>query len=237
MPYTYPYPRPSVTVDAVVFGVSFENGRFTLRVLLMQRKAPPFRGQWALPGGFVHMKEGLDDAARRELYEETGVMPAYMEQLCTFGRPRRDPRGRVISIAYLALVKSTDHVPRAASDARAVEWRAIPSEGFGVECPKLAFDHRKILSIGRERLRAKVRYAPIGFDLLPDTFTLSELQALYELVLGRKVDRRNFRRKILRTGVLARTGALSRGQHPALLYRFDRDAYERLTNAGFSFDI
>jgi 8-oxo-dGTP diphosphatase len=223
--YTYQYPRPSVTVDACVFGV--DSG--ALKLLLIRRAAAPFKGEWALPGGFVQMGESLDDAARRELQEETGVTPSYMEQLYTFGEPKRDPRGRVISIAYLALVKLTEAV--AASDADDARWFAVD------ELPDLAFDHGDIIRMAKRRLRNKVRYAPIGFDLLPTEFSLVELQALYEILLGRGVDKANFRKKVLGMGLLRETGRKSSSPRPAALFSFDTAEYERLTRRGFNFEL
>jgi 8-oxo-dGTP diphosphatase len=184
--YRYKYPRPSLTVDCVVFGI----GGGELQVLLVERGDEPFVGRWALPGGFVHVSdegtkgERSADAARRELTEEAGIGVAHMEQLATFDEPNRDPRGRVVSIAYMALVRSSDHALRAGSDAANASW--WPAEHL----PRLAFDHKEIVKYALARLRAKVRYAPIGFALLSPDFALSELQALYETVLGRAVDKR-----------------------------------------------
>ena len=185
--YCYGFPRASVTVDCVLFGLSEEK----LKVLLIQRAHDPFAGRWALPGGFIEMEESLEASALRELEEETGLSKIYLEQLYTFGDCGRDPRGRTISVAYFALVQAAEHKANAADDASAAEW-------FPVEkLPKLAFDHAKILDCALQRLRAKVRYQPIGFELLPRKFTLSRLQKLYELILGRELDKRNFRKKIL----------------------------------------
>jgi 8-oxo-dGTP diphosphatase len=225
---TYKYPRPSVTVDAVIFGVD----AVSLKILLIERAGSPFRGSWALPGGFVNMGESLDAAARRELLEETSVESSYLEQLYTFGEPKRDPRGRVISVAYFALVKSDDLAPVAKSDAKKVEWFEVNN------LPDLAFDHRAIVDMAVRRLRAKVRYEPIGFELLPDEFSLVDLETLYNKVLGRKVDKRNFRKKILgMEGLLVETGKKSKTNPPARLYRFDKDAYRRLCNLGFNFEL
>lgn len=224
---TYKYPRPSVTVDAVVFGVD----GVALKILLIQRKDVPFKGAWALPGGFVQMGESLDDAARRELAEETGLRPSYMEQLYTFGEPGRDPRGRVITVAYVALVRPDAHAIAAASDARDARWFALD------ELPALAFDHREIIDMALRRLRAKVRYAPIGFDLLPEAFTLTDLQGLYEEILQTGLDKRNFRKKILSTGLLKEVGQTDATMPPSRLYSFDPTAYARLTKRGFNFEI
>lgn len=224
---TYKHPRPSVTVDAVVFGVD----RAGLKLLLIRRGAAPFKDQWALPGGFVLMNESLDVAVRRELTEETGIRPSYLEQLYTFGDPKRDPRGRVISVAYFALVKLSDHRVVAASDAADAQWFAIDT------LPHLAFDHREVVDMAVRRLQAKVRYAPIGFELLAEAFTLSELQALYERILQRPLDKRNFRKKILSMELLRDTGQKTQGYPIAELYRFDQAEYERLTKLGFNFEI
>lgn len=224
---SYRYPRPAVTVDAVVFGAADE-----LSVLLIKRKGAPFRGRWALPGGFVQMREDLEAACRRELKEETGVEPAYLEQLYTFGAPKRDPRGRVISVAYLALVNPASHEAVASSDASAAQW--VP---FWKVLSWIAFDHRNILDVALARLRAKVRYAPIGFDLLPGRFSLVELQALYEKILGTPLDKRNFRKKILSTNLLDLTGEVLKHGRPTRMYRFNRNAYEDALRTGFSFDL
>src|SRR5215472_17532149 len=187
MPYTYQYPRAALTVDCVVFG--FDGG--DLKVLLIQRALEPFKGRWALPGGFVRVDETLDDAARRELAEETGLKNVFLEQLYSFGKVDRDPRERVVSVAYYALVKLQDYRARAATDAANAKW--FPVSGL----PQLAFDHANILETALARLEGKVRYQPIGFELLPQKFTLSQLQHLYEAVLGAANDKRNFSKKVL----------------------------------------
>ena len=229
MSYTYEYPRPAVTVDCVIFGLDEEE----LKVLLIKRAADPFKGRWALPGGFVDMDEPLDDAARRELEEETGLQQAYLEQLYTFGDPGRDPRGRVVSIAYWALTRVLSQPVRAASDADAAAW-------FGVgDPPKLAFDHAKILVQAHARLRAKVRYQPVGFELLPRRFTLSRLQRLYEIVLDRTLDKRNFRKRILDMEILVDTEQVEQdvAHRAAKLYRFDKRRYDQLVEKGFNFEL
>ena len=218
---TYKYPRPSVTVDVVVFGY---DGGPDLKLLLVQRGGEPFQGQWALPGGFVDMDEDLETSALRELEEETGVKDLFVEQLYTYGAPGRDPRGRVISVAHFALVNLTDHPAVASSDAARAEWFTLH------ELPELAFDHAQIIERATARLRAKVRYEPIGFELLPEEFTLAELQALYETVLGvPPFNKRNFRTRILRTGILEEVGRQENVAHrPAILYRFNEETYRRL---------
>jgi 8-oxo-dGTP diphosphatase len=229
MPHTYEYPRPALTVDCVVFGLDEQD----LKVLLVRRGLPPFEGRWALPGGFVRMEETLDDAARRELREETGLKDVYLEQLYTFGDVRRDPRGRVVSVAYYALVNLADHSVQAATDASDAAWFAAS------DLPRLAFDHDRILDAASQRLKGKVRYQPIGFELLPEKFTLSQLQRLYETVLERPLDKRNFRKKILSMGVLVETDEVQQdvAHRAARLYRFDEEKYRRLRKKGFNFEI
>src|SRR5688572_2763996 len=229
MPFTYDYPRPALTVDCVVFG--FDEGE--LKVLLIERGLEPFKGQWAFPGGFVRVDESLEAAARRELVEETGLTNVFLEQLYTFGAVNRDPRERVVSVAYYALVKLSDHRAKAATDAANAEWFPIS------KVPKLAFDHAEILATALERLKGKVRYQPIGFELLPPKFTLSQLQNLYEAVLGTDLDKRNFRKKVLGFGLLVPLKETQMvGRHrPAQLFRFDADKYEKLNKRGFNFEL
>jgi 8-oxo-dGTP diphosphatase len=203
-------PAVRVAVDLVIFTVR----EGALQVLLIERGIPPFQGQWALPGGFVLDRETLEEAARRELEEETGLRDVYLEQLYTFGEPDRDPRGRTIAVAYCALPAPAE--PRAATDAAKAAW--YPASRL----PKLAFDHAKILKSGLERLRAKVGYSTVGFELLPRQFTLPELQSLYESILERPLDKRNFRKKVLSLGLLKAEGQKrAAGAHrPASLYSF-----------------
>ena len=181
-----------VTVDIVIF--SLRGGE--LHVLLIRRAIPPFQGRWALPGGFILEGESLDDAARRELAEETGVRHGYLEQLYTFGDPGRDPRGRVVTVAYYALLTTETAPPAAGTDAGEAKW--MPARRH----PPLAFDHERIVAYALERLANKLEYTTVGFQLLPKKFTLSQLQRVYESVLGRSLDKRNFRRKIALLGVL-----------------------------------
>jgi 8-oxo-dGTP diphosphatase len=229
MAATYEYPRPALTVDCVVFG--FDDG--DLKVLLIQRGIEPYQGKWALPGGFVRTDETLDDAARRELREETGLTDVFLEQLYTFGTVDRDPRERVVSVAYFALVPLGLHAPQAATDARSAAWFAVS------ELPSLAFDHDQIVETAVQRLRGKVRYQPIGFELLPERFTLSQLQHLYEAVLERPLDKRNFRKKILGMGLLVETDEIEQdvSHRAARLYRFDEAKYRRLVKRGFNFEL
>jgi 8-oxo-dGTP diphosphatase len=229
MPYTYQYPRAALTVDCVVFG--YDEGE--LKVLLIERGLEPFKGRWALPGGFVRVEETLDEAARRELEEEAGLKNVFLEQLYTFGAVDRDPRERVVSVAYYALVKLSDHRVKAATDAANAAWFPIS------KIPKLAFDHAEILAVALARLKGKVRYEPIGFELLPPKFTLSQLQHLYEAVLGAALDKRNFRKRVLSFGLLvALNETQMAGRHrPAQLFRFDADRYHKLKKRGFNFEL
>jgi 8-oxo-dGTP diphosphatase len=216
-------------VDCVVFGLDDQE----LKVMLIQRGLPPFEGKWALPGGFVRLEETLDEAARRELEEETGLRKIFLEQLYTFGTVDRDPRERVVSVAYYALVNLSDHEVHAATDARDAGW-------FGVhDVPSLAFDHGEILQTALDRLRGKLRYQPVGFELLPKKFTLSQLQHLYELVLERELDKRNFRKRVLAMDVLVETDEVQQdvAHRAARLYRFDERKYRRLAKAGFNFEL
>jgi 8-oxo-dGTP diphosphatase len=218
-----------LTVDCVVFGMDEGD----LKVLLIKRGVEPFAGKWALPGGFVRMDEALDDAARRELEEEAGIRPSHLEQLYTFGEPGRDPRGRVVTVAYFALVKLTDHRVHASTDAREAAWFSV------WDTPKLAFDHADILGTALQRLKGKVRYQPIGFELLPPKFTLTQLQRLYEIILERELDKRNFRKKILSMELLEELDEVEQdvSHRAARLYRFDHKKYKQLEKAGFNFEL
>lgn len=219
MPEGYTPPnaeRPAVTVDVVIFSLREDD----LKVLLIRRAAPPFKGKWAIPGGYVHPDESLDAAALRELEEESGLRDVYLEQLYTFGEPKRDPRGRVITVAYFALV-ADDVAARAGDDAAEAAWRSV------YDLPDLAFDHTEILNYALRRLRYKLEYTSVGFELLPNEFTLTELQTAYEIVLGEKLDKRNFRRRLLEAGVLAETSRYREGEgqgRPARLYRYRKNA-------------
>jgi 8-oxo-dGTP diphosphatase len=225
---TYKYPRPSVTVDAVVFGVQSDSG---LEILLIRRKGSPFKDFWALPGGFVNMNESLDDAAKRELEEETGIVVSHLEQLYTYGAPKRDPRGRVISIAYFALTPTLDHSPKASSDAAEARWFPVS------DLPDLAFDHASIVATAVSRLKAKVRYSPVGFGLLPGEFTLTQLQGLYECLIDSPLDKRNFQRRMLGLGFLKKTGREALTTPRSALYRFDRSSYRELEKSGIVLDL
>lgn len=209
--YSYKYPHPAVTTDIVIFTVRDQE----LQLLLIKRGVSPFVGQWALPGGFVRIDENLDACAIRELEEETGVTSVYLEQLYTFGEVKRDPRERVISVAYFALIPSDKVELRAATDADAVGWFAMD------ELPTLAFDHPEIVKAAYERLVAKLDYSTIAFQFMPKVFTLTELQSVYELILREKIDKRNFRKSIFALDVIKETGKKkSEAAHrPAMLYR------------------
>ncbi len=211
------YERPSVTVDTVIFTLRSNQ----LQVLLVRRKHWPYQDMWAIPGGFIRMEESLEAAARRELAEETGVDDAemYLEQLYTFGDPGRDPRTRVITVAYVALISSEHLHLHADSDASEAAWFSA------YHPPALAFDHADILTYAIRRLRYKLEYTALAFQLLPETFTLTELQEAYEHILGESLDKRNFRRKVLMAQVLEKTPWVRGGGHrPAVLYRFRPDA-------------
>lgn len=229
MPHTYEYPRAALTVDGVVFG--FDEG--DLKVLLIQRDLEPFAGKWALPGGFVRVGESLDEAVRRELQEETGLQKIFLEQLYSFGNPDRDPREHVVTVAYYALVKLSSHNVKAATDARNAAWFDV------CDLPRLAFDHDEILEMALQRLKGKVRYEPIGFELLPPKFTLTQLQHLYETILETPLDKRNFRKKILAMDLLIETDEIEQdvAHRAARLYRFDEAKYKQLKKKGFNFEL
>lgn len=229
MPFTYQHARPAVTVDCVVFGLDDED----LKVLLIQRDIDPFAGKWALPGGFVKMDETLEQSALRELAEETGLTKVFLEQLYTFGNPGRDPRERVVTVAYYALVKLLDHKVQAATDARNAAWFAVD------DLPKLCFDHDEILTTALKRLQGKVRYQPIGFELLPPKFSLTQLQRMYEIILERELDKRNFRKKVLSLDILQELDEVEQdvAHRAARLYRFDERKYRQLVKDGFNFEL
>ena len=214
--YSYSYTRPALTVDIVIFTLREKRPH----VLLIQRAEEPFAGMWALPGGFVNMDESLEEAACREMEEETGLKEVYLEQLYTYGDPGRDPRGRVVSVAYFALIPADARFSATGgSDASQASW--FPVE----DLPRLAFDHTDIIAYALRRLRYKLEYSAAGFELLPEEFTLSELQHAYELILGEKLDKRNFRRRILEAGIIEATPRLRAGEgRPARLYRYREDA-------------
>tara|TARA_R110002073_G_scaffold236538_2_gene397602 strand:- start:871 stop:1542 length:672 start_codon:yes stop_codon:yes gene_type:complete len=212
--YTYAYPHPAVTTDIVVFTV--REGR--LKLLLIERNLTPFKGSWALPGGFVALDEDIDECARRELAEETGVEDIYLEQLRAYGDPDRDPRERVITIAYFALIASDKIQIRADTDAAAVNWFSVD------ELPKLAFDHAVIVDDAKKRLQGKLNSSAIAFQFLPAEFTLRELQQVHEIIGEEEIDKRNFRKWVLGLDAIKETGKqTSTGAHrPAKLYRLSK---------------
>lgn len=231
MEHSYKYPRPAVTVDCVVFAIDFAEGN--LKVLLIKRGVAPFENRWAIPGGFVKIDETLENAAMRELREETGLASVYLEQLYTYGDIARDPRERVISVAHFALVNIEGRLLSAQTDAIDAAWFSLS------ELPSLAFDHERIISDAVERLRGKLAYRPIGFELLPELFTLSQLQRLYEIILDTNIDKRNFRKKLQSLDVLVETDEIEKdvSHRAARLYRFDRDKYMAMEKSGLYFEL
>ena len=214
------------TVDVVLF--CMDNNE--LKTLLVKRKYEPFKGSWALPGGFIDKSETTDQAAKRELKEETGIDAAYLEQLYTFGGPDRDPRGHVITIAYFALLRNCPD-PISGSDAAESEWHSIK------KLPNLAFDHKEILKYAIERLQNKFEYTTASFNLLPTKFTLTELQRVYEEILGKELDKRNFRKKILSLDILEATGDMRKqgASRPAELYKLSNKKFTKLKDKGILF--
>ncbi len=219
----------AISVDNVIFG--FEDR--TLRVLLIKRGVEPYLHRWALPGDYVRTDEDLDTSAARVLFALTGLHDVYLEQVQTFGGPNRHPAGRVLTVAYYSLIGTSSHPVSPRGWAEGAAYHDID------KLPELAFDHRDILTTCLERLRERVRTQPIGFELLPSLFSLSDLQALYESILGEPLDKRNFRKKILLTGVVHDTGELQENvaHRPAKLYAFDVAKYERLRRQGFSWEV
>ncbi|HEY9008454.1 NUDIX hydrolase [Ohtaekwangia sp.] len=219
-----------VSVDAVVFGYDPEQG---ISILLIKRKFEPFQKFWALPGGLVKDDESLEDAVTRELQEEAGIDVNYLEQLYSFGKPDRDPRNRVISIAYFGLVRPTDYQLLAQTDAEDVAW-------FGIKkLPRLAFDHKTILDTAIKRLRGKLAYEPIGFELLDKKFPFSDLEKLYQILLDQDIDRRNFKKKIMAYGFLEELeeSVQKKSGRPARLFQFNKKKYFELKEKGYNFDI
>jgi 8-oxo-dGTP diphosphatase len=214
-----------VAVDIVIFSLLDSS----LRVLLIKRGISPFKGRMAIPGGFVPEHESLERAALRELKEETGVREVFLEQLYSFGEPRRDPRGRVVSVAYYALIPG-DRKLKAGSDAAVAAWFPVN------KLPPLAFDHRRIVDYARERLRNKLEYTSVGFQLLPRKFSLPELQAVYETILNKELDKRNFRKKMDLLGILKPLNEWRRtGRKPARLYTFVGKDFEKFKDKGILF--
>lgn len=225
--YYYKYPHPAVATDCVIFG--FDG--MSIKVLLILRGIEPYKGQWALPGGFVGIDESAEECARRELQEETGLDGVSVEQFHTFSDINRDPRERVISIAYYALVKLSE--VRGGDDASKAQWFSYN------DIPSLAFDHDCILRMALRHLRDRICFEPVGFDLLPEVFTMTELQRLYEAILGVKFDRRNFYNKMLKLGVL--TSAEPRPENASRRipskYRFNAEKYAELKQRGFRLEF
>ncbi len=225
--YTYKYPHAAITTDSVVFG--FDGRR--LYVLLIERGQDPYRGSWALPGGFLNMDETVEECARRELFEETGINDAYLEQFHVFSTVDRDPRERVVTVAFLALVRKSQLT--AGDDAAKAQWFELD------ELPPLAFDHAEIIQMARERLQENLRTRPIAFRLLDKKFSMTELQRIYEAINGTSYDRRNFARKMSSTGLLREEGVSPTPSHNRFpnLYSFDEDAYEAEAPSRNPFDV
>ena len=225
--YCYKYPHPAVATDCVIFG--FDG--VSIKVLLIQRGIEPYKDHWALPGGFVGIDESAEECARRELQEETGLTDVSVEQFHAFSDVNRDPRERVISIAYYALVKLSE--VRGGDDASEAQWFSYD------DVPSLAFDHDRILRMALRHLRDRICFEPVGFDLLPDVFTMTELQRLYEAILGVKFDRRNFYNKMLKLEVL--TSAEPRPENASRRtpskYRFNAEKYAELKQRGFRLEF
>lgn len=225
--YSYRYPHPAVATDCVIFG--FDGVK--LKVLLVERGGEPYKGMWAFPGGFLRMDETAEQGALRELKEETDLSPYYIEQFHCFSDPHRDPRERVLSIAFLALVKIAE--VKGGDDAAQAEWFSMD------EIPQLAFDHDHILRMALDKLRERIHFQPVGFELLPQKFTLKELQMLYEAILGVHFDRRNFTKKMLHLDILTQ---LDETVWPTLkrkanLFCFNRDKYNELKQKGFRLEF
>lgn len=225
--FCYKYPHPSVTTDCVIFG--FDGSK--LNVLLIERGIEPYKGRWAFPGGFLNMDESAEEGALRELQEETGLTGAYIEQFHTFTDPKRDPRERVITIAYYALVRIQD--VKGGDDAAKAQWFALD------EVPQLAFDHDVILRKALARLRERIHFQPIGFELLPEKFTMKELQSLYEAILEVKFDRRNFSKKMLHFELLNQLEETvwPTAKREANLFSFNKENYEEFKKKGFQLEF
>lgn len=221
--YTYKYPHPAVATDSVVFG--FDGKK--LHVLLIERGLDPYKGHWALPGGFMNMNETVEECANRELEEETNIKNIYLEQFHVFSAVNRDPRERTLSVAFLALVRKSDYKVIAGDDAAKAEW-------FDIEdLPALAFDHTQIIAMARERLQQILKFKPIAFNLLDKNFIMSELQNLYELIYQTKFDRRNFQKKMIATGLLKDEGICKTPMQckPPHLFSFNESLYIKTLNS------
>lgn len=225
--YCYRYPHPAVTTDCVIFGFDGER----LQVLLIERGIEPFKGRWAFPGGFIKMDETAEEGALRELKEETGMENAFIQQFHTFSNPLRDPRERVITIAFYALVRIQE--VKGGDDAASARWFPLD------EIPALAFDHDHMLRMATQRLRQEIHFHPIGFELLPEKFTLRELQSLYEAILGITFDRRNFAKKMLHLEILNELDETvwPTPKREAKLFSFNASKYEELKRKGFRMEF
>ena len=225
--YCYKYPHPAVTSDCVIFG--FDG--VAIKVLLIQRGIEPYKGKWAFPGGFMNIDETIEECAKRELEEETGLKASSLEQFYTFTDVNRDPRERVITVAHYALVRLSD--VKGGDDAMSAKWFAMN------EIPSLAFDHDRILRIAVNRLKERICFEPIGFELLPEIFTMSALQNLYEAILEMKFDRRNFYNKMLKLGILseAEERPKNASRRTPIKYRFNAKKYAELKQKGFRLEF
>lgn len=226
--YCYKYPHPAVTTDCVIFGYDVKDG---LSVLLIRRGLDPYKGSWAFPGGFIRMDEDAETGARRELNEETGLDSVYVEEFGCFSEVDRDPRERVITIAFYALVRKAD--VKGGDDAEAANWFPLD------RIPPLAFDHDRILRVALRKLKEKIHFEPIGFELLPEVFTMPQLQNLYESILEVTFDRRNFANKMLKLGILTNTGQRPAGSGPKIpvKYTFNKDKYDEMKSKGFRLEF
>lgn len=225
--YCYKYPHPAVTADCVIFGFDGVG----IKVLLIQRGIEPYKGKWAFPGGFMNIDETIEECAKRELEEETGLKASSVEQFYTFTDVNRDPRERVITVAHYALVRLSD--VKRGDDAMSAKWFAMN------EIPSLAFDHDRILRIAVNRLKERICFEPIGFELLPEIFTMSALQNLYEAILEMKFDRRNFYNKMLKLGILSEAEARPKdaSRRTPIKYRFNAKKYAELKQKGFRLEF
>jgi 8-oxo-dGTP diphosphatase len=211
------FSKPSVTVDMVIYTIQ-END---LKILLVKRGIEPFKDKWALPGGFVRIDESLEDAAKRELQEETGVKDVYLEQLYSFGEIERDPRGRVITIAYIALVNSEKVALKSTTDVSEAQWFSVK------KIPQIAFDHKKILDYSLKRLRWKFEYTTVAFSMLPKQFAISQMQKIYEIVFSKRFDKRNFAKKVLSLDILKEEGIKKDVSYrPPMLYSLKKNIGE-----------
>ncbi|MFZ5553113.1 MAG: NUDIX hydrolase [Bacteroidota bacterium] len=225
----YEYPRPSVTADAVIFGYDKKE----LNVLLVKRDIAPFKNEWSLPGGFLHLGESAEETVNRVIKQKTGLKNIFLEQLFTFTDKERDPRGHTISISYFSLVNTLKMLPVAGKNVSDVCWFPLN------KIPGLAFDHKKIISIACNRLKGKISWQPVGFELLDKKFTLSQLQHLYEIILDAEIDKRNFRKKILQLGIVIPLNEKEyfSSKKGAELYSFNKTAYQKLVSEGFTVKI